>query len=118
MAGSLRSSFKTSFTSVFSSNLTINQRSRPMRRFKSAYSEVMSNTCSTFTLASSNTLALVTHSEAARVVMRSEEHTSELQSRQYLVCRLLLEKKKITQSNKLIKYYRRHLPMMTVNSTR
>src|SRR3712207_7630892 len=30
--------------------------------------------------------------EAAR--SRSEEHTSELQSRQYLVCRLLLEKKK------------------------
>src|SRR5438445_9284251 len=30
----------------------------------------------------------------ARVVARSEEHTSELQSRQYLVCRLLLEKKK------------------------
>src|SRR3712207_8608987 len=28
-------------------------------------------------------------------VKRSEEHTSELQSRQYLVCRLLLEKKKI-----------------------
>src|SRR3712207_9357353 len=27
-------------------------------------------------------------------VRRSEEHTSELQSRQYLVCRLLLEKKK------------------------
>src|SRR3712207_8058617 len=27
--------------------------------------------------------------------VRSEEHTSELQSRQYLVCRLLLEKKKI-----------------------
>src|SRR3712207_8971631 len=29
------------------------------------------------------------------VVVRSEEHTSELQSRQYLVCRLLLEKKKL-----------------------
>src|SRR3712207_8033773 len=28
--------------------------------------------------------------------VRSEEHTSELQSRQYLVCRLLLEKKKIS----------------------
>src|SRR5947209_13670060 len=28
--------------------------------------------------------------------VRSEEHTSELQSRQYLVCRLLLEKKKMT----------------------
>src|SRR3712207_8513040 len=30
---------------------------------------------------------------------RSEEHTSELQSRQYLVCRLLLEKKKNLQSS-------------------
>src|SRR3712207_7105974 len=29
-----------------------------------------------------------------RVPLRSEEHTSELQSRQYIVCRLLLEKKK------------------------
>src|SRR3712207_8952532 len=29
-------------------------------------------------------------------IFRSEEHTSELQSRQYLVCRLLLEKKKKT----------------------
>src|SRR3712207_8209197 len=28
------------------------------------------------------------------IAVRSEEHTSELQSRQYLVCRLLLEKKK------------------------
>src|SRR5947209_16953568 len=33
------------------------------------------------------------------ILARSEEHTSELQSRQYLVCRLLLEKKK--------KYYKR-----------
>src|SRR2546425_9451733 len=32
--------------------------------------------------------------EGARVVDRSEEHTSELQSLAYLVCRLLLEKKK------------------------
>src|SRR3712207_8628868 len=31
---------------------------------------------------------------APRRLARSEEHTSELQSRQYLVCRLLLEKKK------------------------
>src|SRR3712207_8579472 len=32
--------------------------------------------------------------DAAKVaIVRSEEHTSELQSRQYLVCRLLLEKK-------------------------
>src|SRR3712207_8273359 len=32
----------------------------------------------------------------SRASGRSEEHTSELQSRQYLVCRLLLEKKKST----------------------
>src|SRR3712207_7330878 len=38
------------------------------------------------------------HRDPGRAVdrhdLRSEEHTSELQSRQYLVCRLLLEKKK------------------------
>src|SRR3712207_7116959 len=33
--------------------------------------------------------------------LRSEEHTSELQSRQYLVCRLLLEKKKIFKTASL-----------------
>src|SRR3712207_7699855 len=33
------------------------------------------------------------------VELRSEEHTSELQSRQYLVCRLLLEKKKEKTNN-------------------
>src|SRR3712207_8292390 len=39
---------------------------------------------------------------AARVVApRSEEHTSELQSRQYLVCRLLLEKKNKLNSHDL-----------------
>src|SRR3712207_7854741 len=35
-----------------------------------------------------------TNARAAGPPGRSEEHTSELQSRQYLVCRLLLEKKK------------------------
>src|SRR5947209_12849190 len=36
----------------------------------------------------------------AAIPVRSEEHTSELQSRQYLVCRLLLEKKKKQQNYK------------------
>src|SRR3712207_8401753 len=36
----------------------------------------------------------VRESSPALLTQRSEEHTSELQSRQYLVCRLLLEKKK------------------------
>src|SRR3712207_7305442 len=35
----------------------------------------------------------------SRRASRSEEHTSELQSRQYLVCRLLLEKKKPTSQD-------------------
>src|SRR3712207_8242894 len=38
------------------------------------------------------------HQGDGRTRPRSEEHTSELQSRQYLVCRLLLEKKKIDKS--------------------
>src|SRR3712207_6949809 len=36
----------------------------------------------------------ITNEIKNRIGRRSEEHTSELQSRQYLVCRLLLEKKK------------------------
>src|SRR3712207_7304363 len=39
-------------------------------------------------------LGAPTAAERLPLVDRSEEHTSELQSRQYLVCRLLLEKKK------------------------
>src|SRR5258707_11701063 len=39
----------------------------------------------------SRNVRVIPHPDVAR---RSEEHTSELQSRQYLVCRLLLEKKK------------------------
>src|SRR3712207_7931854 len=38
--------------------------------------------------------------------LRSEEHTSELQSRQYLVCRLLLEKKKTIRSTTCYAYTR------------
>src|SRR2546422_4081411 len=38
-------------------------------------------------------------------VSRSEEHTSELQSRLHLVCRLLLEKKNIKQTKRFSIYY-------------
>src|SRR3712207_7126247 len=45
-------------------------------------------------------------SDSATVVnsapTRSEEHTSELQSRQYLVCRLLLEKKNIASTSSVL----------------
>src|SRR2546422_4254931 len=37
----------------------------------------------------------------ARPILRSEEHTSELQSRLHLVCRLLLEKKKTDNTGRL-----------------
>src|SRR3712207_8015834 len=40
-------------------------------------------------------------------IKRSEEHTSELQSRQYLVCRLLLEKKKTNHIEQLHKPHER-----------
>src|SRR3712207_7321148 len=43
------------------------------------------------------------HAEEVQAVCRSEEHTSELQSRQYLVCRLLLEKKKHQSPNYLFR---------------
>src|SRR2546425_7240262 len=46
-------------------------------------------------------------SSSERVRMRSEEHTSELQSLAYLVCRLLLEKKKNNKnSNRLSQHIR------------
>src|SRR3712207_6971215 len=47
-----------------------------------------------FTIQTAQDLAQILEIGALPVKLRSEEHTSELQSRQYLVCRLLLEKKK------------------------
>src|SRR3712207_8340348 len=49
------------------------------------------------------------HADVALEIMllrdpRSEEHTSELQSRQYLVCRLLLEKKNIIAFTPIVLY--------------
>src|SRR2546429_6445995 len=46
------------------------------------------------------------HQQHQAAVIRSEEHTSELQSRLHLVCRLLLEKKKTPQPSSTL--YRRH----------
>src|SRR2546422_5051078 len=47
-------------------------------------------------------LKCVAPPQMSQRIVRSEEHTSELQSRLHLVCRLLLEKKK--KSNRRIKY--------------
>src|SRR5258708_23278425 len=48
-----------------------------------------------FARESNAALALALIKASARAALRSEEHTSELQSPDHLVCRLLLEKKKI-----------------------
>src|SRR5205823_13371188 len=47
----------------------------------------------TFSSAGANVYARLYHSGSVLQLARSEEHTSELQSLAYLVCRLLLEKK-------------------------
>src|SRR3712207_8447372 len=70
------------YTTLFRSNIC--GRDRAMR-----LSAVATNTSPSRT--NSNALSSAARSET---LLRSEEHTSELQSRQYLVCRLLLEKKK------------------------
>src|SRR5258707_6576529 len=49
-------------------------------------------------------------------ILRSEEHTSELQSRQYLVCRLLLEKKKT--SNLPAPHHRSSAPAHDLSAVR
>src|SRR3712207_7220604 len=46
------------------------------------------------TITNAGDVARAGHQVIGALDLRSEEHTSELQSRQYLVCRLLLEKKK------------------------
>src|SRR2546430_11761714 len=51
---------------------------------------------------------------APRLSARSEEHTSELQSQSNLVCRLLLEKKKITSHERYAAYT--HTPTTAYNS--
>src|SRR3712207_7905087 len=59
------------------------------------------------------TRIMLTASPSTRPGMRtrSEEHTSELQSRQYLVCRLLLEKNKTAQALRTD-----HLPFQSLQS--
>src|SRR3712207_7503931 len=74
--------------------------SRTVVRTVSSCSETSTRTRTSSTmracLAISSSCAISGASTVTSLKTRSEEHTSELQSRQYLVCRLLLEKKKKT----------------------
>src|SRR3712207_7679562 len=64
-------------------------------QFFSHASSQRRSACSRSTMPSNNSAASEPSGSATSSIScsRSEEHTSELQSRQYLVCRLLLEKK-------------------------
>src|SRR3712207_7088379 len=74
------------YTTLFRSN-DVPLRGQGGRDQSAASSRSSANSCSN---------RLRSKSAAAIRASRSEEHTSELQSRQYLVCRLLLEKKQPT----------------------
>src|SRR3712207_8430134 len=72
------------YTTLFRS--LVRQTSRTLRRF------VVLEALGRFDMYDPVIECLERHTEIAATRVRSEEHTSELQSRQYLVCRLLLEK--------------------------
>src|SRR5687768_17853580 len=77
------------YTTLFRSEIPNTQRRRPLRRRCSR--RVRPERCN------------LSREVSGRV--RSEEHTSELQSRLHLVCRLLLEKKKKNKINIVKDYY-------------
>src|SRR5687767_15509828 len=79
---------------------------RPPRSTLFPYTTLFrSATASPWKIGSKRITPAPTATAAAVSTMRSEEHTSELQSLAYLVCRLLLEKKKQRQSQ-----YQSHRP--------
>src|SRR3712207_7543146 len=75
------------YTTLFRSRCTCHMRRRQVSEYRS------SGSVWPFSYHARRAPARTRTSATARLA-RSEEHTSELQSRQYLVCRLLLEKKK------------------------
>src|SRR3712207_8429603 len=78
--------YTTLFRSPFTAPVLVNPGSRRVSANKAGY------------LPAVNTVTAAGGERLNLTLNRSEEHTSELQSRQYLVCRLLLEKKKITKA--------------------
>src|SRR2546429_4632964 len=78
------------YTTLFRSSLTEEARGTALARLHPT-SELAN------VAAAEYVIEAVIEREDAKVRVRSEEHTSELQSRLHLVCRLLLEKKKHTE---------------------
>src|SRR3712207_7477750 len=84
--------YTTLFRSLRASSLALRPSSEALRSFARAGFSLSMEIRTTFALRSKSSSYVSEISASA--ALRSEEHTSELQSRQYLVCRLLLEKKK------------------------
>src|SRR3712207_8924273 len=63
--------------------------------FRSSDAILLSKSADSFKLSITEVISSIEETCSSKILLesRSEEHTSELQSRQYLVCRLLLEKK-------------------------
>src|SRR3712207_7364479 len=89
------------YTTLFRSSIKRSRRSRSRSGRRSA-TKPTANGLQIRTLHLTLSAGIVA-TTACPCPKRSEEHTSELQSRQYLVCRLLLEKKKNTHIQSTLK---------------
>src|SRR3712207_7176548 len=83
------------YTTLFRSNAFL-KRGQPILSVRGRVGQPDEHVAEAEPVLPSTPLIVLTdeYSASASEIVRSEEHTSELQSRQYLVCRLLLEKKK------------------------
>src|SRR3712207_8991189 len=84
--------YTTLFRSSISRSLTLITSAESLLPYKITYSQVLG-------IRAWTSLGGIVLPTTPNNVPRSEEHTSELQSRQYLVCRLLLAKKKASCTN-------------------
>src|SRR3712207_8771572 len=84
------------YTTLFRSRLKIDHSFSPHTKINSKWIKDLKIRPETISLLEENIGSTLFDISFKRIFSRSEEHTSELQSRQYLVCRLLLEKKKTT----------------------
>src|SRR2546428_5991520 len=87
---------------------------RPPRSTLFPYTTLFRSLCLPLLLGASHQLPAVLGLPRT-VSTRSEEHTSELQSRSDLVCRLLLEKKKKNQNITLNTYLQKHYTLYTIH---
>src|SRR5690554_7633383 len=85
------------YTTLFRSHLLLSEKLKKKNGIAVALNNqvIPQKDWSTTPLLPNDTILIITATQG-----RSEEHTSELQSRPHLVCRLLLEKKKKKQKNK------------------